>query len=491
MTHLEINGSKDGGPLTFNDAIFDTAPGGLACYGSSPLAIVSHAGFEITGSHVVDGGTTLDIDFSGFEAGMKLVFTVDVDQVLFVDPQPGDVEVDAVDEGAEFQRSHFVADFTAPHDYDLTTSTQFWDSYDQNFTTAEQQGDATLDLPPDRYTDPANDQSVLTAGAVSVATQQPLPNSIAGTVFYDRNLDNAQDGDETGIAGVTLTLEAFNGNAYTPTGATAVTDAEGYYHFDALPPGQFQVVETQPSGYFGVGAEAGTVDGQTRGTVASSDVLTDIALLGGEDSVENDFAEALPASLAGHVGLDNVGGQKANSTLPPIAGVTIELLDEAGDTVATTTTDNGGNYRFTNLMPGNYGVREVQPGTYFDGDTEAGSAGGIVADDLVTDIALASGVAATDYDFSEFSPAGISGHVGIDMIVGRRPPPTCLRSRMSRFNCSTRRATRSPRRQPIRGAIMRSPTSRRARMGCARFHRAGISTATPRPARKAARRPRG
>ena len=55
--------------------------------------------------------------------------------------------------------------------------------------------------------------------------------------------------------------------------------------------------------------------------------------------------------------------------------MTIELLDEADDTVATTTTDNGRNYRFTNLMPGSYGVREVQPGTYFDGDTEAGRAG--------------------------------------------------------------------------------------------------------------------
>ena len=93
MTHLQINGSKDGGPLTFNDAIFDTAAGGLGAYGFSPLNIVSHDGFQVTGSHVVDGGTALDIDLSGFQAGMKLIFTIDVDQILFVDPpDPGDVE---------------------------------------------------------------------------------------------------------------------------------------------------------------------------------------------------------------------------------------------------------------------------------------------------------------------------------------------------------------------------------------------------------------
>ena len=71
----------------------------LGAYGNSPLAIVSHDGFEVTGSSVVDGGTSLDLYFAGFQAGMKLVFTIDVDQVLFVDPQPGDDEVDAVDEG--------------------------------------------------------------------------------------------------------------------------------------------------------------------------------------------------------------------------------------------------------------------------------------------------------------------------------------------------------------------------------------------------------
>ena len=41
---------------------------------------------------------------------------------------------------------------------------------------------------------------------------------------------------------------------------------------------------------------------------------------------------------------------------PPIAGVTVQLLDAEGDVVAVTTTDEDGRYRFTDLLPGTYTV---------------------------------------------------------------------------------------------------------------------------------------
>src|SRR5262249_13849520 len=53
LTHLVIDGKKDPGSLTFNDAIFDTSPDGLGAYGWSPLGIVSHDGFQILSSSVV------------------------------------------------------------------------------------------------------------------------------------------------------------------------------------------------------------------------------------------------------------------------------------------------------------------------------------------------------------------------------------------------------------------------------------------------------
>ena len=45
----------------------------------------------------------------------------------------------------------------------------------------------------------------------------------------------------------------------------------------------------------------------------------------------------------------------------PIAGVTISLLDENGNVIATTTTDSNGDYIFTGLLPGDYTVVEADP----------------------------------------------------------------------------------------------------------------------------------
>ena len=417
LTHLVIDGSKDGGPLKFNDAIFDTAAGGLGAYGFSPLSIVSHTGFQVTSSHVEDGGTALSLDFQGFKAGMKLVLTIDVDQVLFIGTGPanGDVEVDSVDEGAEFQRSHFVTTFVAPHYHDVTTSTQFWDKYDANFAAADKNSGTKLDLPSDRYSDPSTDQSVLTAGAVATAVQQPLPNSLSGVVFADTNLNNRRDPGEQGIGGVQLALYQYDGTQYVPTSQTTMTDSQGRYHFDQLAIGKYRVIETQPGGYFSVGAEPGTVNGQIRGVVTTVDILSDLTLLGGEDSIENDFAEALPNSISGHVGNDVTGDCETNPNTPPIVGVVMHLLDSSGKVVATTKTDQNGNYSFSNLAAGTYTVHEEQPAGYLEDDAHVGSVGGVVTDqDTLSQIKLTTNLNGVHYDFCEVLPVSIAGHVGID-----------------------------------------------------------------------------
>jgi protocatechuate 3,4-dioxygenase beta subunit len=57
--------------------------------------------------------------------------------------------------------------------------------------------------------------------------------------------------------------------------------------------------------------------------------------------------------------------------------VIIHLLYAQGQTIDTTTTDASGQYAFTGLAPGVYGVTEVQPQGYFDGDDHVGSVGGV------------------------------------------------------------------------------------------------------------------
>ena len=516
LTELRIETDKLDNGLTIGDVFFDTKPGGLGAFGHSPFQLVSSNGFTVTAVEVEDGGTVLTMRFSGFDAGERLIFTIDVDEMGFLGPN-------AVAEGNEFEGSRLIGKFSAPHYFDAEGMDIFYDAYDDKLAASG------LNLPPDSYMPPlSTPHPVHTAAAIFPIVQQPLPISISGTVYEDLNVNNQRNAGEPGISKVQLTLLVHNGTSYVSTGLTTLTDSQGNYRFEGLAPGNYRVVETQPSGYFSVGATEGNVAGASRGSVLNPDTITGIELLGGEDSVRNDFAEARPNSISGFVYHDannngirevgespipgttviliNAAGQPTGQTtvtdaqghysfanLPPgtygvievqpngyidgldragtlggtahnpgdridgivltsnrhgqqynfgellpasiagrvhadlngnclwdpgevgIAGVTIQLLNATGVVIDTTLTDAEGKYEFVGLMPGTYGIREIQPEGYFDGGERAGSAGGDVSDDLITNIVLGSGINAVDYDFCEKPPASIAGRVHADL----------------------------------------------------------------------------
>src|SRR5262249_40139907 len=145
--------------------------------------------------------------------------------------------------------------------------------------------------------------------------------------------------------------------------------------------------------------------------VLDANTIAGIALAAGDQAVRYDVCEALPVSIRGSVRSEAFGDCEEHPENPGIDGVTVELLNSDGAVIRTTKTDADGNYRFDDLPPGVYGVHEVQPDGYFDGDEHLGSAGGILDDDLVTDIVLHSGTQATGYDFCEIPPAQLCGYV--------------------------------------------------------------------------------
>ncbi|MBK8959362.1 MAG: carboxypeptidase regulatory-like domain-containing protein, partial [Proteobacteria bacterium] len=176
------------------------------------------------------------------------------------------------------------------------------------------------------------------------------PAKISGYVYEDQGNDGVRNA-EPPIAGVTITLSGTDdlGNAVN---ATTTTDANGYYEFTDLRPGTYAVTETQPGGYIDGKDTVGTAGGSN----AVNDTLSAIVLVGGTNSVENNFGELKTASLGDRVWYDtNANGQQdfgetgANGVTVTLTagGADGQLSTTADNTTQTTTTAGDGNYLFT------------------------------------------------------------------------------------------------------------------------------------------------
>ena len=237
------------------------------------------------------------------------------------------------------------------------------------------------------------------------------PAELCGTVYHDRNDNGVQDSGEEGIEGVRLQLFDVDGNLI----AEQFTDADGNYCFNDLIPGEFCVKEFQPDGYLDGRDTAGSVNGFVRGQ-AVDDEICSVTLSSGESGQDYNFGELRTGEISGTVHVDADGdcvydpvdGER------PLAGVTLELLNADGDVIATTTTNGQGNYSFTDLIPGEYSVRQQQPEGYFNGGEQVGDGSGTASENLIEGIVIDSGQRVTQYDFCEVEAAEIHGRVWED-----------------------------------------------------------------------------
>ncbi|MFG0290297.1 MAG: SdrD B-like domain-containing protein [Rhodopirellula sp. JB044] len=231
-----------------------------------------------------------------------------------------------------------------------------------------------------------------------------LPSEISGVVYVDRDEDCFRDSNEEGLAGVLIELLDSSGTVI----ATTTTNSLGEYSFTNLRAGEYQIRETQPAGYF----HGGQVAGSKGGDDSVADRISAIPVGWGESLVNYDFCELLPSEISGVVYVDTDRDCFQDPDEIGLGGVRVELYNDADQLIAFTLTANDGSYSFTNLEKGNYTVREIQPEGYFHGGQVAGSGGGDDSvDDVISQIALASGQSLTRYDFCELPPATISGKV--------------------------------------------------------------------------------
>ncbi len=202
---------------------------------------------------------------------------------------------------------------------------------------------------------------------MGIRSTTPATGIIGDRVWSDVNGNGIQDGGETGVAGVTVSLLDGSGNPYNnpATGKPYVvqTDANGNYAFVGLPNASYTVkFSNLPSNTVLSPTGAGTTstDSDPNPNTGVTGVIT---LTAGNNQILTVDAGIVPmtpsgmASIGDKVWIDanNNGLQDAGEQ--GVGGVTVTLYAANGTTVIRTTqTDAQGNYIFDGLNAGSYVV---------------------------------------------------------------------------------------------------------------------------------------
>lgn len=193
---------------------------------------------------------------------------------------------------------------------------------------------------------------MIAAGGASIAwagsLQQAGAGSIAGTVFFDLNLNGVLDAGEggqfgTGVDGALVHLQDANG-ARLKTYLTS--DAEGgAFSFSGLAPGSYTVVEEDPATF-----------GSTTANAATVTLTTEAPSVSGVN-----FGDVVLRTLSGRVYEDRDANGAYNPGDAPLVGATITVVDDTNtngqvdadeDVVGTAVSDANGLYAVQNVLPG-------------------------------------------------------------------------------------------------------------------------------------------
>ncbi len=158
--------------------------------------------------------------------------------------------------------------------------------------------------------------------------------TISGYKFNDLNGNHAWDNGEPTLAGWKIMLS---------NGQSTYTDANGYYEFTGLLGGAYSLSEDIQS-----------QNGWVQMVAPSSVTVTT-----GTDSTHNDFGNTKLASITAKKLIDADGSLQTTGDQTVKAGWTVQLWLNGNQYGGDQVTDATGTYTWSNLLPGDYTVKEI------------------------------------------------------------------------------------------------------------------------------------
>lgn len=187
-----------------------------------------------------------------------------------------------------------------------------------------------------------------------VAGSQIGKGSIANRAWNDINVNGMQDVEEVGVKDIQVTLYAADG---TTVLATAKTDGEGEYIFSNLAKGKYFVeFGNLPANFNFVAQYAGSniqidSDVDALGKTAAIFVGQGENITGIDAGINNPF---VTGRIGNFVWNDTNNNGVQNTGELGVPNISVTLYDNNNVRIATTLTDENGNYQFTNIAAGSY-----------------------------------------------------------------------------------------------------------------------------------------
>ena len=199
---------------------------------------------------------------------------------------------------------------------------------------------------------------------------------------------------------------------------TAVTDAEGKYSFVGLPLGEYTVSVVDPTS----GPLAGTKP--TEAYTGRYKTTADVTIKAETGSViDVNFGFVKPASVGDKVWMDVNRDGIQDADEPAMPGVTVTLTradgsavtDASGNPVAAVTTDANGQYKFENLLPGDYKVTFTNPAGYEATVSDAGDDRGADSNGTEAAVSLTQGQDDATVDYGLVGTGVIGDQLFVDV----------------------------------------------------------------------------